>query len=73
MNDEQKSQWLLDVAEIGDRAFTRWEFCYLEDMKNGKSWMPMKSNLQVDRNREFRRVPNVKLTSGALAAPETER
>jgi len=71
VNEDQEKQWIADVEELGDRAFTRWEYRYLKDQKNGNCWMRMRNNLQVDRSREFRRVSNVTIKAGG-ALPDQE-
>jgi hypothetical protein len=58
MNEDQKAQWLQDVAELGESAHTLWEYCYAKDVKNGKYWKAMTNNNRSERNREFRRNSN---------------
>ena len=57
MTDEQHEQWLKDVELLGDNAYKMWEYCLMEDEKNGKYWRsPLKNSHHVLKKRECRRI-----------------
>jgi hypothetical protein len=56
MTPEQQAQWQQDIADYGEDAYKLWEYCLMEDQKNGKYWRSLNSNRHhAIRNRECRR------------------
>jgi|WetSurMetagenome_2_1015567.scaffolds.fasta_scaffold759610_2 hypothetical protein len=43
-NAQQKADWQADVAELGDKAYTRWQVI---NYANGRQIIPATSNLEV--------------------------
>jgi hypothetical protein len=41
---QQKADWQADVAELGDKAYTRWQ---VMNYANGRQIIPATSNLEV--------------------------